>query len=278
MPIKKNKLNNDGLTEKEFLARYNPGNYERPSVTVDMMVLRMSERLDKLKLLLIKRKNHPCIEQWALAGGFIDITESAYDAACRELQEETGLTDVYLEQLYTMSQPNRDPRMRVIDIAYIALLPFNKSSKVVAGDDAKEAMWFDVSLTNDELILYNTEQNITIKYNLINKKFKNGVISIDNFVPQLASEEALAFDHAEIILEGLFRLRNKVEYTDIAFNLVPREFTLPDLQKVYEVILGKDLYKANFRNKINNKIVDLNKTGKPLSGIRTSALYKYKSQ
>ena len=277
MPIKKNKLNSDGLTEKEFLARYNPGNYERPSVTVDMMVLRMSERLDKLKLLLIKRKNHPCIEQWALAGGFVDITESAYDAACRELREETGLTDVYLEQLYTMSQPDRDPRMRVIDIAYIALLPYNKSSKVQAGDDAKDALWFDVSLTSNELILSNIGKNIEIKYNLINKTFKNGVISINNYIPQLAGEEALAFDHAEIILEGLFRLRNKVEYTDIAFNLVPREFTLPDLQKVYEVILGKDLYKSNFRNKINNKVIELKKNGKPLSGIRTSALYKYKA-
>lgn len=277
MAYNKQKLNKAGLTEEEFLKQYNPGKYERPSVTVDMMILRMKKKLDGLKLLLIQRKDHPCIDQWALAGGFVDITESAYNAACRELQEETGLTDVYLEQLYTMSQPDRDPRMRVIDIAYIALLPYNKSSEVKAGDDAKDALWFDVKLTDSELILSNNERNIEIKYTLINKTFKNGVISIDNYVPQLASEEALAFDHAEIILEGLFRLRNKIEYTDIAFNLVPEEFTLPDLQKVYEVILGKELYKANFRNKINDKIIELNKVGKPLSSVRSSTLYKYKA-
>ena len=277
MSTNKQKLNKAGLTEEEFLARYNPNKYEKPSVTVDMMILRMREKLDGMKILLIQRKDHPCIDQWALAGGFVNITESAYNAACRELEEETGLTDVYLEQLYTMSQPDRDPRMRVIDIAYIALLPYNKSSKVKAGDDAKDALWFDVKLTDTELILTNNERHIEIKYKLINKTFKNGVLSIDNYVPQLVSEEALAFDHAEIILEGLLRLRNKVEYTDIAFNIVPEEFTLPDLQKVYEIILGRDLYKANFRNKINDKIIELNKFGKPLSGVRTSSLYKYKA-
>lgn len=113
-----------GLTEAEFLANYNPGDYERPSVTVDMMVLRIKQDFSCLQILLIKRKDHPFINCFALPGGFINIRESAYEAACRELQEETGLTNIYLEQIYTMSKPDRDPRMRVIDIAYAALLPF----------------------------------------------------------------------------------------------------------------------------------------------------------
>lgn len=269
------KVNADGLTEEEFLARYQPGNYKRPSVTVDMMVLRMMQKLEGMEILLIQRKNHPYIDTWALPGGFVDIDESAYHAAARELHEETGLQDVYLEQLYTMSQPDRDPRMRVIDIAYIALLPYDKAGEAKAGDDAKEALWFQITYENHKIKLQNKERNISIEYALIEKEFPNGVLKIKNYIPEQISEEALAFDHAQIILEGLMRLRNKVSYTDVAFNLVPREFTLPDLQKVYEVILGEELYKTNFRSKVKNKVVSLGKSGKPLSGNRKAALYQY---
>ena len=211
------KVNADGLTEEEFLAKYQPGNYKRPSVTVDMMVLRMMQRLEGMEILLIQRKNHPYIDTWALPGGFVDIDESAYHAAARELQEETGLQDVYLEQLYTMSQPDRDPRMRVIDIAYIALLPYDKAVEAKAGDDAKDALWFQITYENHKIKLQNKEQNISIEYALIEKEFPNGVLKIKNYIPEQISEEALAFDHAQIILEGLMRLRNKVSYTDVAF-------------------------------------------------------------
>lgn len=272
------KVNADGLTEEEFLARYQPGNYKRPSVTVDMMVLRMMQKLEGMEILLIQRKNHPYIDTWALPGGFVDIDESAYHAAGRELQEETGLQDVYLEQLYTMSQPDRDPRMRVIDIAYIALLPYDKAGEAKAGDDAKDALWFQITYENHAIKLQNKERNICIEYALIEKEFSNGVLKIKNYIPEQISEETLAFDHAEIILEGLMRLRNKVSYTDVAFNLVPREFTLPDLQKVYEVILGEELYKTNFRSKVKNKVVSLEKSGKPLSGNRKAALYQYREE
>ena len=117
--------------------------------------------------MLIQRKDHPYINQWALAGGFVGIKESTYEAAVRELKEETGLENIYLEQLYTMSQPDRDPRMRVIDVAYIALI---QEQGVKAGDDAKDALWFDITTFNDEkLILQNKEKNITIEYNLTKK-------------------------------------------------------------------------------------------------------------
>lgn len=268
------KRNKDGLTEKEFLEQYNPGNYERPSVTVDMMVLSMDELLSSLKILLIQRGNHPFIDSFALPGGFVEMKESAYEAACRELEEETGLKNVYLEQVYTMSQPNRDPRMRVIDIAYMALI---QKMPVVAGDDAKVACWFDVSLKDNKLELINEERNVRIVYNLKEKVFQNGLVKVKNYVPELSpdSKDSLAFDHAEIILEGLMRLRNKIKYTDIAFNLVPKRFTLPDLQKVYEIILGEKLYKRNFRQSIENRIEFCNDKGVSVTGKHSSNLYNY---
>ena len=238
--------NKDGLTEKEFLEQYNPGHYERPSVTVDMLLFGMSRDLKCLKVLLIKRNNHPYIDCYALPGGFVNITESAYTAACRELEEETGLKDIYMEQLYTMSQPDRDPRMRVIDIAYMTLIPID-GIKPQAGDDASEALWFDITFNDEILTFANKEKNITIKYSLKEKTFKNGCISVKSYIPELISYEALAFDHAQIILEGLMRLRNKTQYSDVAFNLMQKEFTLPDLQRVYEIILGKQLYKTSFK-------------------------------
>lgn len=265
--------NKDGLTEAEFLANYKPGNYERPSVTVDMLILGMNKELDGLKLLLIQRKNHPFINKWALAGGFVNMDESADVAASRELEEETGLKNVYMEQLYTMSEPGRDPRMRVIDIAYMALMPV---AKVKAGDDAKDAVWFDITFDDKNIYLKNEEKNIHIHYSVKNKIAKNGVVKVNKPVPLLESEEALAFDHAEIVLDGLLRLRNKVEYSDIAFNLVPKKFTLPDLQRVYEIILGKQLYKTNFRAKVEEKIEKLEEKSLSITGNKRCNLYKYK--
>lgn len=269
-------LNKDGLTEKEFLENYKPGDYERPSVTVDILVLGMSEKLNGLKVLLIQRKDHPYINCWALPGGFVNMDESAYEAACRELEEETGLTGVYLEQLYAMSQPDRDPRMRIIDLSYIALIP---TVPITAGDDAKDALWFDVTFSENEMVFYNQEKNIKMSYKVEPKFFKNGIVTVEGYVPVLDSEDALAFDHAEIVLEGLQRIRNKVIYSDIAFNLLPEEFTLPDLQSVYEIILGKELYKTNFRSNVADKIIPVGRKGtSAIAGGKKSQLYKYNNK
>lgn len=272
------KVNAQGLTEKEFLESYDPGEYERPSVTVDAMVLRMRSDFKGLQVLLIQRKDHPYIDCFALPGGFINMNESSYEAIQRELMEETGLTNVYMEQLYTMSKPDRDPRMRIIDIAYIALLPYGYSEKEAAGDDAKDAAWFDISLKNGQMVLVNNERNIHMEYRLKEKEFINGVLKLNSFVPRRISDDALAFDHAEIIMEGLLRLRNKVEYTDIVFNLMPKEFTLPDLQSVYEMLLGKSVYKRNFRDKMSDKITSIGKQSKPIAGRRMAELYEYKGE
>ena len=276
------KRNANGLTEAEFLAQYKPGDYERPSVTVDMLVLRMKPDLSGMQILLIKRKDHPFIGQWALPGGFIGMKESAYEAAKRELKEETGLENVYMEQLYTMSQPNRDPRMRVIDITYLTLLPFDTHKIAVAGDDASDAKWFDIDITTlfnrPVLRIQNQESNIAIGYGLIKETFINGPVVTTTEVPCKtgSTDIGLAFDHVQIIHEGLTRLKNKVLYSDVAFGFMPEKFTLPDFQRVYEIILGEPLYKKNFRKKVSEKLIDCNEKAQTVLNGRMAELYQYK--
>ena len=129
----------DGLTEQEFLERYDASRFERPSVTVDIILF------DGTKTLLIRRNGHPSIGKWALPGGFVEPNESAEQAAARELKEETGATDVALKQLCCFSAPERDPRTRIITIAFTAQL-LSGGAKISAGDDAAQAEWFDITL------------------------------------------------------------------------------------------------------------------------------------
>lgn len=239
--------NIDGLTEKEFLEQYKPGNYDRPSVTADAVIFKLENKTQTLKLLLIKRKNHPYINKWALPGGFVNVNEDIDEAVLRELKEETNVENVYMEQLRTYGKPNRDPRMRVISVAYVALI--NADVKVSAGDDASEAKWFDVNWNNEKI------------------EIKDGNTIIKN--------SEIAFDHIQIIYDALIRVRNKVEYTDIIFDLMPKEFTLPELQKVYENLLGKTVYKTNFRNKMKAKLEDTGKI-KSDGAHRPSRIYTVK--
>lgn len=262
--MKTNDRNKNGLTETEFLEQYEPQNYEKPSVTTDMLLFTIDRDWKKnqkeadnceLKLLLIKRRDHPYINHWALPGGFMNMKESLEETAYRELMEETSLQEnVYLEQLYTFSKPDRDPRMRVISTAYMALTPCENIKKTKAGDDASEAKWFSITKTPifdndftrmDLLVLTNEELDIVIKYEVTyDYQSKKSVYQM------VDSDTDLAFDHIEIIDMGLQRLRNKVSYTDVAFNLLPELFTLTTLQQVYEILLGEELVKSNFRKKI----------------------------
>lgn len=280
-------VNEAGKTEEEFLKEYKPSDYPRPSVTVDNLIFTVKD--DSLQILLIKRKNHPDIDTWALPGGFIDCGENgetAEYAAYRELKEETNLENIYMEQLYTWSDVNRDPRMRVMSVAFMALIN-TEGKDIRAGDDAKDAAWFKVSkkeigmdkdnIISYDLILKNDEQNIEITYKVFDMPRQNGVLtSYKSDIVQL-SDEKLAFDHINIVNMGIDRLRNKVEYTPIAFNLLPIEFTLPEAQKIYEIILEKKLYKKNFRDKISSMVVDLEKYEED-SIRRPAKLYKYNSK
>lgn len=175
-------------------------------VTVDIVIFTIQDGI--LKVLLVKRRIAPFAGQFALPGGFVHEDEDLDEAALRELQEETGVADVYLEQLYSFGDPDRDPRGRVITVAYFALISSDHNLR--AGSDAAEADWY----------------------------------SIDRLPP-------VAFDHAKIIDYAIQRVRNKLEYTTVGFQLLPEKFTLTELQEVYEAILGKKLDKRNFRRKIS---------------------------
>lgn len=283
--------NKDGLTEEEFLAAYRPKDYERPSNTVDMLLFTIADevsdsiRKDKekrMKVLLIKRKNHPDIHKWALPGGFVDIDEDIETAAYRELEEETGVTNVYMEQLFTYGKVGRDKRMRVVSIAHMALIP-QESIKPIAGDDAEDVAWFmvekiSVSNTQQQIIISNENLDLRYIYTVDVVYKKNGVVSVPiTDIKAMQENGGIAFDHIEMINAGIDRLRNKVEYVPIAFNLVPEKFTLNEIQKVYEVILGKKLVKQNFRKWVDKFVEELNEKQEEV-GHRPATLYRYKEK
>lgn len=275
--------NKDGLTEKEFLKAYVPGDYDRPSVTVDMILFTIDEvETDirknpekELKVLLVKRGDHPYMNHWAIPGGFVGIDEDIEDAAYRELSEETNLKeDIYLEQLYTFGAPKRDPRMRVISVAYMALTKKDNIKKTMSGDDASDALWFKVTKevvdkNRFSLILSNDEKDISIVYDFSKEDGK--------WIGNSLTEDKLAFDHAMILNTAIDRMRNKVFYTNIAFNLLPEEFTLSELRKVYEVILGKELEQSNFRKKISDLVEPIEFEG-PKVGHRPSKYFRLKEE
>jgi 8-oxo-dGTP diphosphatase len=180
--------------------------YPRAALTVDAVVFGFDE--GELKVLLIQRGITPFKGKWALPGGFVQVDETLDAAVRRELVEETGLTDIYLEQLYTFDAVDRDPRERVISVAHYALVKLSEHPAAGA-TDASDAQWFPV-----------------------------------------ADTPGLAFDHAEILNTALQRLRGKVRYEPIGFELLPTKFTLSQLQHLYEAVLQTRLDKRNFRKKI----------------------------
>ncbi|MBM3462186.1 MAG: NUDIX hydrolase [Armatimonadetes bacterium] len=212
--------------------RYDPGKYEKPSVTVDLVILTLGDR--DLKVLLIKRKVAPYVGRWALPGGFVGMKETLEAAARRELEEEAGVRDVYLEQLYTFGDPKRDPRMRVITVAYYALIPSDEL-EIKASTDASDVRWYSVY-----------------------------------------DRPRLAFDHDKIVDYALDRIRNKIMYVPIAFQLLPDKFTLTELQQVYEVILNTPLDKRNFRKKIlSSGLLKETREIRQEGRHRPAALYKF---
>lgn len=274
-----NLRNKDGLTEQEFLSSYKPRNYERPSNTVDMLLFTVDDesvegkKTNKvLKLLLIKRGNHPYMNCFAIPGGFVNIDESLSSACYRELKEETNVDNVYFEQLKTFGDNvKRDPRMRIISTVYMALAD-KTNIKPVAGDDADEAKWFTVKknfVSSDpsgkgkvdtyNITLTSDDGKIKIGYLVLEKNVKKGIVPIieSSYEPLHWSENELAFDHIEIVDYALEILKNRIEYTPIAFNLLPKYFTLGEVQKVYEAILNvpKELSREGFQRKIKKMVV-----------------------
>jgi len=254
-------LNKQGLTEEEFLALYDAGKYERPSVTVDMLIFTVKEK--KLKLLMIKRGDHPFIGQWALPGGFVNIDEDLETAARRELLEETSLDNIYMEQVHTWGDVNRDPRTRIITTAYMALAD-SKNLKPKADDDAAEAEWFEVkcfleSKTKDscktkyiyKLLLSNEALNLSAEIEVIKTKKGRAVTTERN----IKNTNNIASDHCKIIEHALEVLRSKLTASDIMCNLLEDEFTLEEIKNVYEIISGRSIDEKELLNKLNHIIL-----------------------
>lgn len=280
------KRNERNQTLEEFLVDYKQNQinkYPKPSVTVDTLIFTVKEKMTanyrklpkkQLYVLMIKRKDHPCLGEWALPGGFINLDENLEDAAFRELKEETNLDALYMEQLYTFGDKARDPRTRIISVSYMALVPELYQGELRAGDDASDAKWFKVDFKLKDQVQRldgNKEIEVIQGYDLVltatddKALILKAELSVINRIRhqilvkelQIIASEGIAFDHAKIIGYGLERLKNKVEYTDIVFSLMPKTFTLSELQQVYELLLGERLYSAQFRRKIEPKLLKL---------------------
>ena len=258
-------------SEEEFLKSYNPDDYKRLSMTTDILLFSVSDISQDnyrktnekvMSILLVRRDNYPYIDKWCIPGGFLQVDEELEDCPKRILKEETNLKDIYMEQLYTFGSVNRDPRMRIVSTAYMALIDKNMLKDKISPN----ASWFNIEYKNTQknvtLILTSNNDKIVIKAEkeLIDK-------TTGRYKYKVTDNTKMAFDHAEVILVGLERLRNKVEYTDIVFNMMPKFFTLGELQKVYEIILGKSLLMPAFRRIIAEKV---EKTDQIQGGGRTS--------
>jgi len=232
----------EGHLLKDDLSNYNHSKYERPSVTVDIIICSIID--DTLKVLLIKRKHPPYRGRWAIPGGFVQIEnkETLEETAHRELLEETNLKGLFIEQLKTYGDPDRDPRMRVITVAYYALVPYYSKMKIkrliCAGDDAAEAEWFSLR-------------------------------------HPLLRQDEVAFDHATILRDVLERIQGKATYSPILFNLVPKKFTWAELMRVYELVIGREFLAPNFRRWIKNQYKIRKHNDYSNSGGRPSRLLSY---
>ena len=267
-------------SEEEFLKDYDSSIFEKLSMTVDILVLSVSSEEEsnyrktdkkKMSVLLVKRDTYPFKDKWCLPGGFINIDENLDDAPIRVLKNETNVDNIYLEQLYTFGDVNRDPRMRIVSSSYMALIDKNRLNENLKSN----ASWFDIiSLeeknNNVDIILSNGSETINFT---IKKELKDKTTDRYKFIE--VKNDKIAFDHAKVILAGIERLRNKIEYTDIVFNMMGELFTLGELQQVYEVILNKKLLDPAFRRIIANKVVKTSKM-KTGGGHRPSYLFKYK--
>ena len=280
--------------EEEFLKSYDENDYKRPSVTNDIIIFTTDDMEEDnlrkvpkrgMQVILIKRDDYPYMDKWALPGGFVGIEESLEESAKKKLKEKTGIENVYTEQLYTFGDVDRDKRTRVISVGNIALVE-KSNIRLDEVDLQKKSEWFwiDKTLITSEkhedyiekkhlLCLKSIDEKIIMNYE-VTEKIGRDILRKKEISYRLLdnSTEELAFDHYKILDYGIDRLRNKVEYTPIAFNLLPRVFTVKELQNVYEAIMGREI--LNFRRKMGEMIIE---TDEKIEGIpfRPAKVFKF---
>ncbi len=275
--------------EKAYLKAYDLSKYDRPSVTADIAVFAVREEQNgkdgeagqdenyrkdpvrELKILLVKRGSYPYKDFWALPGGFSMKHESSHETALRELQEETGVRDAYLRPFGVFSKPGRDPRGWIISHGYLALIDGN-GYRLHAGTDAWEAAWFTTEIKSSELTrktedgetkvenrhelkLYQAQRELTLSAKVREKKIFSGLHGTAEY--EIEESGGLAFDHAQIILNAWQNLQREAEKEGrIVFDLMPESFTLNQLQRAFEMVLGRELLTANFRRKIAPMVIE----------------------
>ena len=267
--------------EQEYLETYKLSNYERPSVATDMAIFSIMEegqrdnfrKLQKkaLKLLMVKRAEHPFKDMWALPGGFCRPDEDVCETAKRKLYDETNVKDAYLSLVGVFGDVGRDPRGWIVSNTFLALVDGNECD-IHPGNDIGEAKWFSISLqeTNVDKEVFEDAVRVETEYKLSliceeaderlcakikeHKQFANYHESVRYEIEEC---EGIAFDHAKLILYSLLYLRKNVENDfKVGFDLVPETFTLTQLQNAFELVLDKPLLAANFRRKVNDYVIE----------------------
>ena len=279
------KRNAKGETLQEFLDSYDDSLYRHPSNTVDMIVMTVED--GQLKVLLIRRKDHPWIGDWALPGGFVNFDEDLEQAALRELQEETNIAEnTYFRQLYTLGKADRDPRTRVISTAYLSMTRAENIRKTRAGDDAADARWFTIAKTlldkNENgrrtlLQLHEEKDGIRIEYEVTDTALHNYVQTRSRRLD--SSTAHLAADHVKVINMAMDMVQHRAASTGILFNLLPEEMTLREIQTAYEAVIGHKTDTGNFRRDIRRMLKPTGNTrmvhGRRAATYRFDPMYTY---
>ena len=270
--------------DKKFLELYSDSEYEKPSVTVDAVIFRLKDTDEdnyrklpqkRLQVYLTKRKYSPFINSYSVVGTFIDLKEEIEKTMKLCVLNKVKLENFYSEQLFTFGDKGRDPRTRVLSVSYLLLT--NENENIENGE------WFDINLSSTTQKIatdngYTITQNVVISLSNENNTLNNELcikleknhLTENKKIETISSD--LAFDHIKIIYYAIERLKNKLEYTDIIFNLLPEKFTLTQLKLSYEAILGEKLLDANFRRKTAKLVEPTNEyvSGK---GHRNSLVY-----
>ena len=275
------------LEEQKFLELYSDSEYEKPSVTVDAVVLRLFDEVStnyrklpekKLQVFLTKRNYLPFKDKFAIIGTFIDLNFCLNESLQKCVDKKINLKNFYYEQLFTFGEKSRDPRTRVISTSYLCLT--NENENLSNGE------WFNIDKKENIIEKQQTEYGYTLKKQILITLSSGDTVLKNELLVTITKQNLketkevkiidsnLAFDHIKIIYYALERLKNKLEYTDIIFNLLPKEFTLTELKKCYELILNESLLDANFRRKTAKMVSPTNNyvQGK---GFRNSQLFTH---